>query len=352
MSQTFNTNTPLTTSGSQLASQIDARSDALLTMHSGASRPSYAKQGTLWLKNDVDPRLVYFYDGSTDVLFAQVSSGGELTLSDADVARLGAANVFTEQQTIRQSGEGGQLTLAETASGKTGSLDIVAANNLVRILQNMDGAGITVYEFPTNAGTKSANAVMRKSDVDAISPLDEDDFASDSATRPPSQQSTGAYIETKTGVFGTPVASSSGTAIDFTALPAEIMEVELFFDRVSLSGTDDMLVQLGTAGGFVTSGYTSVGGFIGGASAANDTSTAGMVIRISSSTRLVSGSLRFKRYEPGGTIWVSDHNMSTGDAVATGAGRVNIGAEMTQVRVTRTGTNTFDNGEINIRYRL
>ncbi|SDF91692.1 hypothetical protein [Alloyangia pacifica] len=73
MSQNFVTNTPpSTTSGSAFATQTDDRSDALLTMHSGAVRPPYAKAGTAWLKNDGSPWVLYFYDGAQDVQLATV----------------------------------------------------------------------------------------------------------------------------------------------------------------------------------------------------------------------------------------------------------------------------------------
>ena len=58
--------------------------------------------------------------------------------------------------------------------------------------------------------------------------------------------------------LGTSVASTSGTAIDFTGLPSWIKRITIQFQGVSLSSTANILVQLGTGSTtFTTSGYLS-----------------------------------------------------------------------------------------------
>jgi hypothetical protein len=54
---------------------------------------------------------------------------------------------------------------------------------------------------------------------------------------------------------GTAVASTSGTAIDFTGLPAWVKRITLMFSGLSTNGTSDYMVQLGDSGGFETTGY-------------------------------------------------------------------------------------------------
>lgn len=129
--------------------------------------------------------------------------------TNLEVPGLNTANTFTAQQTLEASGEGGQLVVKETASGKVGNLDMIAGDNVMRIFHNMDGAGNQTWEFPSSTETKTNNTTMRYSDV-----LDEDDFATDSATRPPSQQSTGAYIADQIATMG---GSQSGSAPVYAA---------------------------------------------------------------------------------------------------------------------------------------
>ena len=68
---------------------------------------------------------------------------------------------------------------------------------------------------------------------------------------------------TPTGVgvltSGTAVASTSGTSIDFTGLPSWVKRITVIFNGVSLSGSSNLLIQLGTGSTtYTTSGYSDV----------------------------------------------------------------------------------------------
>jgi hypothetical protein len=117
------------------------------------------------------------------------------------------------------------------------------------------------------------------------------------------------------------------------------------FDQVSLSGTDDFLVQIGTSGTPTTSGYASVSS--DGTTAS--TSTAGFVVRANTAADTYSVLVSIVNIT--GTAWVQSHSGArAGGGLRVGGGRVDIGAVLDNVRVTRTGTNTFDNGQVNILY--
>src|SRR3990167_8186041 len=61
-------------------------------------------------------------------------------------------------------------------------------------------------------------------------------------------------------VLGTEQASTSGTSIDFTGIPAGVRRITISFVGVSLSGSDALLVQLGAAWGFEAADYSSAAG--------------------------------------------------------------------------------------------
>ena len=154
-------------------------------------------------------------------------------------------------------------------------------------------------------------------------------------------------------ILGTEVASTSGTAIDYTGFPAGVRRIKIMFAGVSTNGNDSWLVQLGDAGGFEVTGYASCGSLLD-TGVATSSSTAGFIIRTANSSRVASGVLTLDLEDSTDFTWVSSHNlMDVTAATATflGAGSKSLSAELTQIRITTTGgTNTFDAGVVNISY--
>lgn len=142
-------------------------------------------------------------------------------------------------------------------------------------------------------------------------------------------------------------ATTAGTAIDFTGVPAAVSEVVLDLTGVSLSGTDNLLVQLGVSGGPVTTGYAANGSNSAGASTYL---TSGFPAVVASAALALSTRFRFERVE--GNLWRGSHiaNYDVAGA-AYGSGTVTLSGELTQVRLTRTGTNTFDLGSARLGWR-
>ena len=142
-------------------------------------------------------------------------------------------------------------------------------------------------------------------------------------------------------------ATTSGTAIDFTGIPADTQRITVMFEGVSLSGTDEIMVQLGDAGGFETSGYAGL---------VTDTST---TVNFAASFQAVANGIAAGLYH--GQIVLTLMDASTFTWVASGiivrsaaasvnllAGTKSLSAVLTQLRITRTGTDTFDAGAVNI----
>ena len=151
--------------------------------------------------------------------------------------------------------------------------------------------------------------------------------------------------------LGTPVASTSGTSIDFTSIPSGTKRITISYSGVSTTGTSKPIVQLGDAGGVETSGYLGAG-FRNGATVANFTDGFGIhsdwasgvifhgitiLVLLDSSTYTWSG----------GTV----HGRSDATHVGTGGGAKSLSAELDRVRITtQGGSETFDAGKINILY--
>ena len=74
--------------------------------------------------------------------------------------------------------------------------------------------------------------------------------------------------------LATEQASTSGTTIDFTSIPAGTRRITIMLADVTRSGTSNILVQLGDAGGIETSGYSNVSSVLTNAAAVVTASSA------------------------------------------------------------------------------
>jgi hypothetical protein len=151
---------------------------------------------------------------------------------------------------------------------------------------------------------------------------------------------------------GTTTNTTSGTSIDFTSLPSGINRFTLLFNQVSTSGTSYKLIRVGKASGFVSSGYQSASSIIYGSNSTEvASSTAGFLIRSDVASEVFSGSASFHLLDNTNDIWTYSSVLGTATRTWHSAGYCSLGGELTQVRLTTVnGSDTFDNGSINIFY--
>ena len=146
--------------------------------------------------------------------------------------------------------------------------------------------------------------------------------------------------------------AASGTAIDFT-IPAGARRVTVQFTGFSLSGTDDLLVQVGDSGGVGTTGYESTGAAIAAAGTTVVSSTAGFIVKSGVAANIFSGIMTLTRHGTANHDWVASYAMKASTTVlAFGGGHCTAmaGTGLTTIRVTRTGTDTLDFGEVSVSY--
>jgi hypothetical protein len=150
-------------------------------------------------------------------------------------------------------------------------------------------------------------------------------------------------------VRGTAVASTSGTSIDFTAIPAWVERITVMFQGVSTSGTSFVLVQLGTGSTtYTTSGYL---GAVNSANSITNQTTGFGVIGQPTAANVLHGSATITNITGNNWVYAGTIYLSNTAGGGGGAGSVSLGATLTAVRITTVnGTDTFDAGSINIMY--
>jgi hypothetical protein len=164
-----------------------------------------------------------------------------------------------------------------------------------------------------------------------------------------------ASVTTNDGVVlgitrGTAVASTSGTSIEFTALPSWVKRITVMFQGVSTSGTNFLIVQLGTG---ATPTYTT-SGYLGASNSNNSVvnQTTGLpVIGAPTAANVCHGLMTITNIT--GNSWCSAASTSLSNTAANGggAGSIALAAQLTALRITSVGnTDTFDAGSINILY--
>ena len=154
-------------------------------------------------------------------------------------------------------------------------------------------------------------------------------------------------------VSGTAVASTSGTAIDFTGIPSWVKRVTVMFSGVSTNGTSPPQIQIG-AGSVATTGYLGANSIVGvGTAGANFTSGFGIGVNTANwaGTNIAHGNVILTLLS--GNIWVVNGVISVSNSayVYFTAGSLALSGTLDRIRITTTnGTDTFDAGSINIMY--
>jgi hypothetical protein len=149
---------------------------------------------------------------------------------------------------------------------------------------------------------------------------------------------------------GTAVATTSGTSIDFTGIPAEVKRVTLNINGVSTTGLSELLVQAGN-GSPETSGYISGADNSGAAGIVS--STSGFIVTRSNAAAALSyGNLVMTNM--GGNVWVYSSSVyNTIPRIMMGGGSKTFSGVVERLRLTTVGgTDTFDLGSANILWEF
>ena len=137
--------------------------------------------------------------------------------------------------------------------------------------------------------------------------------------------------------------TTSGTSIDFLNIPSWAKKITVMFNGVSTNGASIVQIQLGTSGGIETTGYISTR-FLGAYSSA----TTGFLGFNGGATEIASGHMVFTSIS--GNSWINSGIGKTAtNLIAMVAGDKTLSGTLDRVRITTVnGTDTFDNGSVNI----
>jgi len=170
------------------------------------------------------------------------------------------------------------------------------------------------------------------------------------ASAPSTIQGIGGRAMMPPGItLSVPVASTSGTSIDFTGIPSTAKRITINFNGVSTSGTSHPLFQIGDSGGIETTGYLGSGSDI----TTVTTYTTGFGIPSSQAANVLHGSLVLSLMNSANNTWAAHgiFGQTTNNNVNQTAGVKSTSATLDRVRITTVGgSDTFDAGEINISY--
>ena len=208
-----------------------------------------------------------------------------------------------------------------------------------------DTSGAITVAAPAVAGTNTATLPAATGTIvvgsSAVSAAGQIPFSTDGTS----------YTPTAKIVSGTVTATTSGTSIDFTSIPSWVKRITVMFQGVSTSGTNPYLIQLGTSGGIVSSGYVSRASNNTGAGTGTS-ATNGFVINATvTAAQLTNGNVIICLLDSSTNSWSSGGMLAKDDATNPSAGAVTLSAALTQLRLTTTtGTDTFDAGKVNILY--
>lgn len=150
---------------------------------------------------------------------------------------------------------------------------------------------------------------------------------------------------------GTAQATTSGTSKDFTGIPSWAKRITIALNGVSVSGSANLLVRLGTSGGVEATGYASqVNAFNNTPSGAADTTG---VILTWGNTAAYAWNAIVTLVNVSGNVWVANGTGMTNAVGSTSlfSSSKTLSAVLDRVRITTTnGTDTFDAGSVNILY--
>lgn len=245
------------------------------------------------------------------------------------------------------------LSNAATARSNLG-LGTVAIENTVPVAKGGTGA-VDATNARSNLGLGSlatlSSITTTQIAAATLVTASETIAANNNDTTIPTSAAVKAYADGLAGSGEGGPTTASGTSVSFSSIPSTARKITIFLNGLSVSGTDDVLVQIGTGGTAETTGYEGQGGrFNNAAAISTGPITNGFFLGIQNAANGLVGRVTLEK-EPGSNAW---HASSTVANQASGftlnAGRKSLSGVLDMFRVIPNGANTFDAGTVSYRW--
>jgi len=151
---------------------------------------------------------------------------------------------------------------------------------------------------------------------------------------------------------GTAVASTSGTSISFTDIPAWVKKITVMLNGVSVSGTGNLSILIGPVAGVESTGYVANSASILTSTVANTNATTSFLLSGNNAAAATyQGSVILTNLS--GNVWTAQGALSRAGDFGYAyliSGSKTLAGVLSIVRITGNGTDTFDAGSVNILY--
>ena len=161
------------------------------------------------------------------------------------------------------------------------------------------------------------------------------------------------------GTYSSEVATTSGHTITLTnEVPASARIITVMLDSVSVAGTEDIVIQLGTgtsgSPSYVTSGYLGTRGYLSAGGGALEASTDGIGIKNAVGAASYVSVVITITYFGQDDIWHWTGSGTYSDATTVmtlSQGDIDLSGTLTQMQIKTTGGSAFDAGKIKVYFR-
>lgn len=223
----------------------------------------------------------------------------------------------------------GNVSASSTTTFTNKTIDADGAGN---VITNIDiGNAIAASQAEAEAGTDNTKLVTSLRVAQAI-----------------------AALETGGITLETSVATTSGTAIDFTSIPAGTKRIQIIFAGISTNGSSHPIIQIGSSGSPETTGYLGSAGIMLATSDTTSIFTTGFGLTDStSSSALWGGIATLDLLDAATNTWAYNSVVGYSNAagVGVGGGSLALSGNLDIIRLTTEGgANAFDAGIMNINY--
>lgn len=275
------------------------------------------------------------YATSTSILTTgtlPISAGGTGAVTQQNAINALVGSVGTAGYVLRSNGTNVSMAAIQASDIPTLNQNTTGNASTATTAANIVGGGAGQIPYQTAANTTSM--VSAGSSGQALI-----------------SAGTGTPAWGSTLVTGLTQSTSTGSTIDFSNIPPWVKRITIAFKDVNLSGSDDILIQIGPSGTPQSSSYVSTGISVNNASGSSGSNnTSGFLVYHNTTSYIISGVATL--INCGSNLWVySMHGKASTSNILICGGHVVLSGTPDIIRFKPTGTNTFaGTGSISILY--